>query len=38
MMHARHSYVRSLQIMIGYGLSEMVLHISHTWPLLGHVA
>lgn len=37
-MTARLPFVRSLAVAVGYGLSEFMLHVSHTWPLLGHVA
>lgn len=37
-MSARSAYVRTLQVVFAYGVSEWVLHISHRWPLLGHVA
>lgn len=34
----RPMFVRSLAVVVGYGLSEALLHVSHTWPWLGHVA
>lgn len=37
-MTCRLPYLRVLQLTLGYGISEWMLHVSHRWPLLGHVA